>query len=29
MREPWHLAHVGHDDGFVFLRYLRDAEPHE
>jgi len=29
MREPWHLAHVAHDGGFVFLRYLRDAEPGE
>ena len=29
MREPWHLAHVAHDDGFVFLRYLRDAETGE
>jgi len=25
MREPWHLAHVCEDDGFVFLRYLRSA----
>jgi riboflavin biosynthesis pyrimidine reductase len=23
LREPWRLAHVGTDDGFVFLRYLR------
>jgi 5-amino-6-(5-phosphoribosylamino)uracil reductase len=29
MREPWHLAHVAHDAGFVFLRYLRDAESGE
>jgi riboflavin biosynthesis pyrimidine reductase len=29
MREPWHLAHVAHEGGFVFLRYLRDAETSE
>jgi riboflavin biosynthesis pyrimidine reductase len=23
LREPWRLAHLGTDDGFVFLRYLR------
>lgn len=25
LREPWRLAHVGTDDGFVFLRYLRTS----
>lgn len=24
-RDPWHLAHVCEEDGFVFLRYLRSA----
>lgn len=24
-RDPWHLAHVCEDDGFLFLRYLRSA----
>jgi len=23
LREPWRLAHIGTDDGFVFLRYVR------
>jgi len=23
LREPWTLAHIGTDDGFLFLRYLR------
>jgi len=27
MREPWHLAHVLEDEGFLFLRYLRSPEP--
>lgn len=29
MREPWHLAHVGEEDGFLFLRYLRAPETRE
>lgn len=24
-RDPWHLAHVCEEDGFLFLRYLRSA----
>ncbi len=25
LRDPWHLAHVCQDDGFLFLRYLRSS----
>jgi len=29
VREPWHLAHVCEQDGYLFVRYLRGAETNQ